>query len=267
MRRRIIASTSITFIFVAAIIFVMPIVLNSPYSCPIASAQDNPCLAQDATISALQIERSQLKGMISDLQTQVAALHPNSVATAAPQTGFTPFREDFNNNDLGWAVGGTSDGAVEIRNGTLTLTASEDRTLVTFVPNIQVTGDFYIEMQLNNTSFPFGFEIGFWQGDYVRNTYHTFAGTYSMTGGGFSGDSGVFFFENVTQIAGAEGDRPGASSLIALERREGTYNFYIDDRLRLSYTGEPLGSQLGLYAARQRGDGIEIEYVVMREAK
>lgn len=133
-----------------------------------ASAQDNPCLAQDATISALEGQLLQATiDSINHAATVTAFQNgdPSMDTTEGEDLlGFRPllpYTETFENNDRGWQLYVSEQSAVRLSQGQLALSSSPGNYV--FVPVPQVASDgFYIEAQVEpaiNTGW-IGYGIG-----------------------------------------------------------------------------------------------------------
>jgi hypothetical protein len=146
----------------------------------------------------------------------------------------------------------------------LILSPARGQRFVVSIPYAQVNDNFYIAFKLNDIHDTAAYEVGFWQGEYLSNQSHTFIGTADFAGGEYSNRDGVFYFDGLVEIAAQEGRRPNRTSVIALERKDGEYNFYIDDQLRLSHSVIAYGTQIGLIVSTQSASQIEIDYLLMR---
>jgi hypothetical protein len=221
----------------------LPLLFNtaSPI-CPLsASAQDNPCLAQDATISAMQLQMVNMQGTITALESQ---LQPTSASSL-------PFREDFNTNERGWDIVGRTDGSAAITNQKLNLSVAANSSFVLLVPELTIPEDFYAEVEVDG-NVSVGNNIGFWVGDYASNQYHLFLmNGYYLT----FRDKNVDIFKI---------DLRGANKMtLAIEALQGVITFYLDGVPYSPTAITPYGNQIGLYA--ENGFQGTLDTLIIRE--
>ena len=159
--------------------------------CSIASAQDNPCLSQDATISAMQLELLGAQATASAAQLQILELQSTNTALEAssggavsvPSTSTTcdpyPISETFDDNARGISTISQEHGRATVADGLLQMRFSsdrEDKILLIPLPNICIETDFYVEADVGAFDFPnvTSGELGIAIGNIELLDYHTF---------------------------------------------------------------------------------------------
>jgi len=132
-----------------------------------ANAQDNPCLAQEATISALQFQNLSLQATMAAMSAQSSTQGGGGVAAqpTAVMAGL-PLTETFDNNDRGWRLFSNEDYSVTLSRGTLALSNLDNNVYISsYIPNLDVS-EFYIDVEVtpsgggNTTDINIGY-IGF----------------------------------------------------------------------------------------------------------
>jgi hypothetical protein len=235
---------------------------------PKANAQDNPCIVQDATISAMQLALVQstldslnYQATISALQTQVVS-QPGG-GTTAEGVSSLPFREDFNNNDRGWDVTARSDGVAEIKSGHLLIRDTVESPFVVLIPDLLLPDNFYFEAKMKVIDVSW-FGVGLWLGNDNTNQYHTFFVGYDGI------DQGVKVLDGLSTIRETSLDlistfTPGTDNTLALEVSDGIYSLYINGEVVVSESLQPYGPQIGILV--DYGNALEIDYIVVREKR
>ena len=162
-------------------------------SCSIASAQDNPCLSQDATISAMQLEllgaqatasAAQLENL--NLQSTITVLEASGgVVAAIPSTSATcdpyPISETFDDNARGISTISQEYGRATVTDGQVQMRFSGDKggqMLFVQVPGVCMEANFYVELDVAALEFEYSIrhgEIGVAIGNIEGLDYHTFA--------------------------------------------------------------------------------------------
>jgi hypothetical protein len=99
LRQQVRLFVSLAFLLALIVPVTLMFTGNSSH-CPlrVANAQDNPCLAQDATISALQVQVLSLQGTLASKDTNVGA------QSELELTNNLIFAEDFSNNQNNWSL-------------------------------------------------------------------------------------------------------------------------------------------------------------------
>lgn len=166
----------------AASLFVLPIILNTGTGtsfCEIGgvNAQDNPCLAQDATISAMQVQLQQVQFQatldainmqstleavsggasvsaeayvptIEYLESELATARADvGSGSAAPGVSGVSFTERFDSNDLGWNLLPQQVGAASISQGRLLVSANPGSFYAVEIPGANAES-IYIESEM-----------------------------------------------------------------------------------------------------------------------
>jgi hypothetical protein len=117
----------------------------------IANAQDNPCLAQEATISALQLEVLQAQSTSVALQSTVSAYELMNTSNPSPSETISSevlFFDTFSDNSRGWSFGATEQGAASLSQGRLRLSANPDQTLTLQFPEPLLADEFYVQLDV-----------------------------------------------------------------------------------------------------------------------
>jgi hypothetical protein len=160
--------------------------------CSVASAQDNPCLEQEATNSALQLEvfsaqatSNAVLAENSNLQATITALEAGSAITGTtPNTTMDceayPITETFDDNTRGILTISQEGGRARVVDGVLEVRFSgdEDRLFVP-LPGICAESNFYAEvtMQVLDTgkSSSLAGNFGLAVGNASQEDYHVFS--------------------------------------------------------------------------------------------
>jgi hypothetical protein len=250
-------------------ILVLPILLlGIGYypSCPLVSAQDSPCLAQDATIGALQLQvfaaqatgvTFQLTAMnaqpiINALETQVASGGGGAVV-AAPNTAVGcqpyPIVETFDNNARGISEITQSAGRARVVDGTLEVrySGNEDRLYIP-LPGVCVQDNFYIEVTMDavERGSDYG-NFGFAIGNASQNDYHVF----SLESGSILIMDFTSQTRNAMLVDGSYGGiiAEGGSAPVRLgvEGRNGVITIFVNDEEYDAYPVPLKGNAVAIY--------------------
>lgn len=226
----------------------------APFCGKSASAQDNPCLAQEATISALK--GALLQATIDGLnhQATVAAFQAagNGAGGAAGGAAVTAvptnppgvlFTETFDNNDKGWNLRGGDWGSGSLSRGQLRLQANGNYRVDIWLPGFAAS-DFYIQTEVTS-GFTYGTRIGYVIGES--------AGKYNLFGVHIN-DSGwwvqlVEVFDDGATLLDAKYSelwKENTKFTIGLEAKNGLYTLYVNGQPTESVQFRPAGSELGL---------------------
>jgi len=243
LRNRLLVLSIAIFLIVATLI-VLPTMIPSSSFCSnsIAAQGDDSCLAEKATISALQVKLQQVSFQatldtinnqatltaVSDmvgfdypativaLESEVEALE-SSAGGEIPPTPVPglPFVEDFDDNSQGWDL----TGGVTISNAELTLLEWDTAAIVP----IKSADEFYIEVDVRTSHFGYARPyIGF--GDVSGRNWHQ-----------------ILFISNSIQLNSVSGDnistifsfdyRPQNAFTLSITYTGGQLEFYVDGSL------------------------------------
>jgi hypothetical protein len=152
--------------------------------CSVAQAQDNPCLEEQATNTALQLDILNIQATGEALQAenanfQATITHLESQGGNAPSVPDTsidcqpyPITETFDDNSRGISTISQDTGRARIVDGVLELRHSSGRFFV-HLPGVCIQDNFYIEVTiqaLQYASANYGIAIG----NAEQNDYHVF---------------------------------------------------------------------------------------------
>lgn len=251
----------ILLIFAISALFLFVPSMNDSF-CPLStSAQDNPCLAQEATSSALQLEllaaRATLTSQEIAYQSTIAALESRinsgvAVATDLPSSD----QPDISSNILfsdkfdsagGWNLFSTPQGRADLQNGNLLITANSCEAYWATIANFEVPTDFYIEAQVKLVSNDSDIGVGFAQGS-DETTAHYFTvgrnGGYAASTIRFRDglqDDPIFISEYSANFLSADD-----FITIGLEANSGIYTMFINNRPYDMAPISPYGDLIGL---------------------
>jgi len=251
---------SIVGVFVILLTFSIP--FTNTCSLPRANAQINPCLEQEATLSAVNglllqatLDSISYRATISSLESQISS--PTEI-----QGSELPFREDFNNNDRGWDILNSVGGVANIIDGQLRMTDAATPAYVLYFPDFEAPQQFYIEMSVKIVEVS-EYDLGFWIGDYQAGQYHTFNLGYIL--GGVPGFR-VIDGGNVVQELDVDAFdliQPGRDQhLVGLELNGNDFRFYVDGASIASGQIVTYGGQLGIFINYRTT--MEVDYIVVR---
>src|SRR4051812_44583809 len=142
LSKRLAALFGFAALFTLLVIFLPGMLTPLPFcSLRKAGAQDNPCLAQEATIQALRgilvqatLEHTNYEGTLAALNSVV---HGTAIPTAGPAVGL-PFKESFADNKVGWDTTTHGQGKGTIKDGKLNVAIHYTQYLVWYIPNLTV---------------------------------------------------------------------------------------------------------------------------------
>ena len=236
-------------------VFILPAVNTLPVcKINVANAQDNPCLAQEATISAL--ENSVLR-----LEATNVALQSTVDANQTPLSGDFPFREDFNTNERGWDILDRNEGTAFVQDGALSVVVNDRESFNFLVPDLILRDEYYLEADMFIDTPGYGTSgIGFWIGDYVSNRYHKF----------ILASNGVRFYDGQNIIAEVQRGMPSNGFILALESYEGVYTLYVDGEPMLAEPITPYGNQIGIVVESYGTGGSKaasVDTLIIRETR
>ena len=140
--KRLIALFGFAAVFTVLVILLPGIIAPLPFcSLRKAGAQDNPCVAQEATIQALKgvllqstLDHTNYEGTLTALNNSV---HNTVVPTTGPAIGL-PFKENFADNHVGWDTTTHPEGKGTIKDGQFTVAIHYTNYLVWYIPNLTV---------------------------------------------------------------------------------------------------------------------------------
>ena len=129
----------------------------TPYCPNQVSAQDNPCLAQEATISSMQIALLQstldslnaqatigaLEGALASAQTGSAA----NVGAPPPLVIGLPFTETFDDNSRGWELFSNANSAARLSQGQLMMSVDDDYAEWVEIPSLPAD-EFFLDVSV-----------------------------------------------------------------------------------------------------------------------
>jgi len=153
-----------------------------------ASAQDNPCLAQDATISALQVEvlgaQATMNAQAANYEATIAVMEDGSSGdvsgeAAMPAPGNALFFDDFDDNETGWSLFSVPEGRVSLADGFMRLNSNPCARLWVPIPDLTVGDEFYAEAEIRLgegtlQSSSGRILVGFAVGNSSSDQYHAF---------------------------------------------------------------------------------------------
>lgn len=235
------------------------------------NAQDNPCLAQDATISAMNVALLQATLDTMSYQATITALQNNTGPQAteiasSSSTAVLPFTETFDNNDRGWQLSADDRTSSSFSRGALNLrTSRSDYCSRIAIPNVN-NYEFYLEVDVIaggiddepvwNAGY-IGFVIGQVNSletyddemraylligrDTSRQDWYVYAFNYNIA------DEERIILAN-TLYAREEADvwEVDKSFKLALEVRNGFYNLFFNDEVVEGFQILPIGDEVGL---------------------
>ncbi len=267
-------------VIIGVLLLLLPAILGSGNALPFCSgisvnAQDNPCLAQEATNSAQQIQILELQLTNTSLQSTITAYESNSgfipIVTNVPGMAGFPFTETFDNNDRGWPLTQNGQGAARISQGQLRISANPGHYFAVVVPELS-SEQAYLEADMTNTysanSAPCRNDqfVGFVLGDPASDDHYLFvAGFDEVAGGGwncltnrgFTRSDYVFWFVRLYQVNGGEPSmlfetptdilwQSDVPVSLGLEARNGSFNMYINGNQMELAQVTPNSDQIGL---------------------
>ena len=118
----------------------------------LTQAQSNPCLEQEATITALELRNLSLEATMSAMSAVSAteAAAPEQKPTDnAPVASASSFTERFDNNNRGWNLSAGDNYSVSLSRGSLNLTARRTGQCVSaLIPNVNINSVVRVEVDV-----------------------------------------------------------------------------------------------------------------------
>lgn len=128
-------------------------------------AQSNPCLEQEATITALELRNLSLEATMSAMSAVSAteAAAPEQRPTDnAPVASASSFTERFDNNNRGWNLGAGDNYSISISRGSLNLTVRRTGTCVSAgIPNVNINSVVRVEVDVVSQGTDRSYNSGF----------------------------------------------------------------------------------------------------------
>src|SRR5215204_2065725 len=156
--------------------------------CPLSrvSAQDNPCLVQESTITALELQLLQVRGTMQaqevSFQSTLAAIESDKELDTEAADEILPgnvlFADSFDDNSLGWNIFTQEEGRATVNDGILTLQVNPCENVWLLFPNFELPVEFYMEtdvLMLQGAPGVSVVYVGFGLGDATNGQYHSFA--------------------------------------------------------------------------------------------
>jgi len=241
----------------------------------LSSAQNNQCLPQDATISAMQVVLVQSTLSSLNYQATITTLtqHNDSAsrndtstnATATPVVGL-PFNDNFVDNSHGWDLRQYDNGGASLTGGQLLITLNSDSGFYEQVPGLNVS-DFYAELEgkivYSNTTNGFGFMIA----DSTSSKYDIIE--LDRNGGQ---NNAINLYENdgkntkKFQIPTGN-DVFGQTITFGLESKGGSYTVYINSQNVTTVQFTPQGTKLYIYVQGRNYGAASFSNISVRQAK
>jgi hypothetical protein len=232
------------------------------------SAQDNPCLAQDATITALELELLRAQQQITNDQATITALQVIGSAPE-PAAGNALFTETFDNNDRGWQLPNSVSSAIRLSQGKL-LFSSNDYYIYSQVPALD-SDSYSVEAEvtplvLSVNGYGRLMLVGFAVGDFETTYQYILIGRYDQQSDPFvrvvlateQRFADILFETPYPDLADAFQD--GVPLTVRLELRNGLVTLYVNGVQTESIPAE-YGNQVGLgYYADQDDNGTSAAF-------
>ncbi len=261
----------------AVVVMVVPFAANSLPFCSLrkANAQDNPCLAQQATITALQglliqstLDRTNDQATLTALMSQ---LHADPAPTVKPAIGL-PFDDKFADNHTGWDTTTHPTGKATISDNKMTIVTHATQGLSLVIPGLTVGDHFYAEATVtdnsgDNHSARYGFVVGnVDQNDVVSFTVNVESKTVQQ----------VTFFDTHPGSAGKLVDSthsgmadPSGPVVIGLEANGNVFTFYLNGKEADAFRLNPAGQQIGITFTNQDGGDQSASFseVLVRQSR
>ncbi|MBE2194400.1 MAG: hypothetical protein IAE83_09500 [Anaerolinea sp.] len=266
-----------------AILVLLPLLSGTgvvPFCGKSTSAQDNPCLAQEATISALK--GALLQATIDGLnhQATIVAFQPagngaggtagGTVVTAVPtKPPGVLFTETFDNNNKGWDLRGGKWGSGSLSRGQLLLQAENDYLVDIWLPDFE-SSNFYVQTEVT-TEFIFNIGIGYVIGNSETGKKHFFAlnERYSSVYVSLMDISNDW-----ATLLSTEYGQPGelwkenTKFSLGLEAKNGLYTLYVNGQPTESVQFRPEGSNLGVAVHSNSGKkSAFFDNIVVRQGR
>lgn len=242
---------SITTLLILATLFVLPLILGDSREAgictlPRISAQDNPCLSQDATISALQVEVLQAQATNVALQSTVVALEAQAPTNGGGANTISvaglPYEDDFSTN-RGYVLTSDAQGAVRLSQGQILISANRGESKSFLIPEVTVGDNFYAQVDI---TFPDGYRswVGIILCDNEMNvSCHLFYLEFGQFSDRFIGieDQGTNLFSTAYPRIVAEGE----AFTFGVEANNGSYTIYVNGQATETSNLIPYGGTLG----------------------
>jgi hypothetical protein len=274
-RSRIVVLCVIVSLLTLALLVVPFTSTSSPLcSLRMANAQDNPCLAQQATISALQglliqstLDHSNDQATLAALMSQ---LHANPAPTVKPAVGL-PFDDKFADNHNGWDTTTHPTGKATISDNKLTIMAHATQGLSLVIPGLTISDHFYAEATVtDNGGSLTSALIGFVVGNVDKNDVVSF--TVDVE----SKDTQIVtFYDNHPGTAGklVQSTHPGLADptkpvVVGLEANGNVFTFFVNGHEADAVRINPVGQQLGITYTNSDGGDLAVNFteVLVRES-
>lgn len=268
-RHKRIILLSFSVVAFVVVLLALPVLLGSGMLEPIctlpkAHAQDNPCLAQEATISAMQVSLVQstldalsYQATITALESALEAAGTTGVAAAPPTpVPGLPFVESFDDNSRGWDLTSHDYGVARISQGQLLITANRG-VYWHPIPGLQVD-EFYIEATVTANDFAVP---GFGVGNKASGQYHMFVA---------EGRS-VSFYDQTNRLFETVYDRlyyVRETFTAGLESTGGLYTLFINGSSTETAQITPYGNQVGILVFTESGSAsAAFDDIVVRPSR
>lgn len=260
LRHRFTVLLALATVFALAVLF-LPGLLNPLPFCSLqqAGAQDNPCVAQEATIQALKgvLLQATLDHKINEATLTVLqnAVSSKGIATAGPAVGI-PFKEMFADNKAGWDTTTHPEGKATIKDGKLIGEMHYNQYLIWYIPNLTVGDNFYAQMKVtDNCKCPGngGIFYGFAIGDGTKQKSVSFL--VHDNGGDsqqvqFYDQAKSAYLVNSAHKNLFPADQPVT---LALEGKGNVFTLFVNGQEADAFRVNPYGRQLGLYLYNGNG--------------
>jgi len=247
---------------------------SGPFCPRRVAADDNPCLAQEATIGALKGALLQSTLDTQNYRATIAALSSgNGVPSTAgdKSTQKVYFTESFENNDNGWDL--TSDKySARLSQGRLRITTTgSDAILV--VPNVNVV-DFYVDMDVEyvNNTCGSGALLGFAVGDFANKGNFNRMELLECNRAAMSRFDAFKWQKRLTDTRYDNVydhlNKAGWKFKMGFQSKKGLYTLYIDDIELDTVSFVPQGAQLALVAYRDYGGSeFSLDNINVRDSR
>lgn len=177
VRRSIGFIGSIIVFGVAAGVFLPGLLSAGSGLCPLrTSAQANPCLAQEGTISAQRALLLQASLDAVSYQATITALRAvsnsgtgsGSVSATSVPAKSVAFVDNFANNKRGWDLTPHDTGSASLSQGTLALNLTKGLVLAESIPGL-TPDEFYLESDVTVRTTAYQTAVGYFIGDHAGN--------------------------------------------------------------------------------------------------
>lgn len=228
--------------------------------CPLrTSAQTNPCLAQEGTISAQHSALLQASLDAISYQATFTALraNPGTAATSIPSKNVA-FADNFVNNKRGWDLTAKSNGSASLSQGTLALNLTKGLIFAEPIPGL-IPDEFYLELDITIRNGAQNTSVGYYIGDAngqltaltLKSHYVAFSTTWSFIVYQMDGT-------HLTVVSAVPIDKPlwsdGKSVRVGLNASGGSYSLYWGGAVVASTQIVGASKEVGLVAIEDGGD-------------